>query len=147
MPDEDVIGFEVAMNYTFAVGGGEAAAGGEEEGEDVAPGAFGAAAEAVAEGFADHQFHRDVDLVCEGADVVDGDDVGVREASHQLGLAVEAFFGAAEVLGAQELKGDVAIELGIVGGVDDAHAAGADDAANDVAPNDFARFQPETLPG
>jgi hypothetical protein len=56
------------------------------------------------------------------------DDVGVREAGEGLGLAQEA--GAAVGVVArsrvEQLDGDLAVELLVVGGVDDAHAAAAE---------------------
>jgi hypothetical protein len=59
----------------------------------------------------------------------------VGEAGEGLGLAEEA--GLADVKPAwtrcEELEGDAAVELGVVGGVDDAHAAVAEGAGDDVA--------------
>ena len=64
------------------------------------------------------------------ADLVHGDDVGVRHPGHRLGLTQHAVAGLrvfAQGLAAQDLDGDLAIELVVVGGVDDAHAALTDD--------------------
>ena len=58
------------------------------------------------------------------------------EARHRLRLAQQALLPLAVALArAQELDGDAAIELRIVGGVDDAHAARADVIEDDVAPD------------
>jgi hypothetical protein len=55
------------------------------------------------------------------------DDVGVGEAGEGLGLAAAAGAGVGVVAaGADELDGELAVERLVVGGVDDAHAAGAD---------------------
>ena len=70
------------------------------------------------------------------ADVVHGDDVGVRQARHRLRLAQharrEARLVAAEIA-AQQLERDLAIELRIVRGVDHAHAARAEPIEHEIA--------------
>jgi hypothetical protein len=75
-----------------------------------------------------------------GSDVVHGDDVRVRQTGHRLTLADEAGpacrgLSIAGIVGirSKELHRELAIELGIVGGVDDAHAAFADLREDDVA--------------
>ena len=74
------------------------------------------------------ELHREEDLVVDHADVVDGDDVRVREPRHRLRLAQQA--RARRVLHAlprlEQLERDLAIELRIVRAVDHAHPAGAD---------------------
>ena len=130
--DEDVVGLEVAVDEAGGLGGGEAAAGGDEGGEDLAPGA-GGAAEPLTEGDAVDQLHGEEDLGASDADVVDGDDAGVGEAGHRLGLAEEALGGGAADVGADQLQGAPAVELRVVGGVDDAHAAGAEALEDEVA--------------
>jgi len=56
---------------------------------------------------------------------VDGDDVRVAEAGEGLDLALEAGPGVGARLapGVEELEGDEAVEAGVAGPVDDAHAA------------------------
>src|SRR5262249_24598088 len=120
------------------VGGGQGLAGGGEDLQHLLPGA-GAVLPPFGGGGAVDELHGDEDLVVDGADVVDDDDVRGRQARHRLCLRQEAggLLGGgaagAEVLDAQELEGDLAVQLGIVGGVDDPHAAGADEAEDDVA--------------
>jgi hypothetical protein len=59
------------------------------------------------------ELHRDEDLAAVLADLVDVDDVGVREAGERLGLAQGALAVAELVVGlaADELDRDAAIEL------------------------------------
>ena len=90
-----------------------------------------------------HQLHRDEHLVAEHADVVDRDDVRVRDAGHRARLADDAGAGrgaaAARPRAAQELDRDLAAQLRIVGGVDHAHRAGAEQLAQHVARHAPAR--------
>ena len=89
------------------------------------------------------ELHRDEDAALEGADVVDHDHVGVRDLGDRLRLAHQAraprVAGVGVVAaGAQQLDRDLAIQLGIVRGVDLAHGAPAhepeDDEAIDLGP-------------
>ena len=61
---------------------------------------------------------------------MDGDDVRVREPRHRLRLAHEARARSRvepATRGADSLSATLAVELRIVRGVDDAHAAGAEE--------------------
>ena len=88
------------------------------------------ALERRAEGLAFEEFADDVLLAALDAEVVDGDDVGVVEGSDGAGFALEA---GAEIGGgsgrtrrrglAENFDRDVAIEAGVAGAVDLAHAA------------------------
>jgi hypothetical protein len=62
------------------------------------------------------------------ADPVDHGDVGVAESCRGLGLALEteAAFLVVGQLGWQDLERDVAVQFGVEGFPDDAHAAFAD---------------------
>ena len=134
--DQQVVGLDVAVDEAGGVGRHEAAAGLHEHAQDLLPAARGLV-EPAPHGAAGDEFHGDEDLTGVHADVVDGDDVGVGEAGEGLGLAQEeglAVAGAVAVdLAVHELDGDLAIELGVVGGVDDAHAAGAELVDDEVA--------------
>jgi hypothetical protein len=124
--DHDVGGLEVAVDEAGGVGGGEALAGLAEHGGELGEGPA-LALEPGVQGHAVDELHGDVDLAAEGADLVDADDVGVRQPGHGLGLAQEA--GAGQVLaglGVEQLDGDLAVELLVVGGIDDAGAAAAE---------------------
>jgi hypothetical protein len=68
-----------------------------------------------------------------GAGLVDAQHVRVVDARHRLGLAEQAgprFLGARDAH-RQQLDRDLAVELGVVRGVDDPHAAGAEHADGD----------------
>jgi hypothetical protein len=131
--DEHVAGLEVAVDHAGGVGGGESVAGGDERGDDLTPRSW-RVAEPGAEGLAVDELHGEEHAMVDGADVVDRDDVGVGEPGEGLGLAEHAGLTAG-VAGARQhdLEGDAAIELGVVGGVDHAHAAGAERIEQDVA--------------
>jgi hypothetical protein len=123
---EDVGGLEVAVDEADLMRGGEAVAGLAEHVDDLGPGPR-ADTQPVAEGAALDVLHGDEDLVAVDAGLVHADDVRVLQAGHGLGLALQAFAGAlAGGHRLEELEGDGAAELGVVGGVDDAHAAGAE---------------------
>jgi hypothetical protein len=80
----------------------------------------------------------------EGADVVHGDDVRVRELGHRLGLADQpgaAELGVAGDLGAQQLDRDLAVELRVVRGIDDAHPTGAEPLDDEVTPDRRAALE------
>jgi hypothetical protein len=121
--DEGVLRLVVAMDDAGAVGRLEAATGGDKEGEDGVPVA-GVGAQPGVEALAADELHGDEHLGAEAADLEDGDDVGVGQAGHGLGLAEEAVVaGAGEAGGVEELEGDLAVEELVVGGINDAHAA------------------------
>ena len=69
--------------------GGEPAAGGDERVDDLADRAR-LAGEPLGERLAVDQLHRDVVATVRGADLVDGDDVRVREPRHRARLAQQA---------------------------------------------------------
>jgi hypothetical protein len=131
--DEHVVGFKVAVDEAAGVRGGEAAADLQVHGDDLAP-AAGRGGLPGAQGLALDVLHRQVDLAEVLADLVDLDDVGVRQAGERLGLAAGAGADVGVVaVGADELDSDLAVQLLVVRGVDDAHAAGADAAEHGEA--------------
>ncbi len=110
--DFDVGGLEVAMDDAFFVGGIQGVGDlrgvlrGDGEGErTLGTGAF-------------DQLHHDI----VGADIVNLADVGVVEGGDGSGFPLEAFV---ETLGGN-FDGYVAIEAGVVGSIDFAHAARAE---------------------
>ncbi len=81
------------------------------------------------------QLHGDVGITVGHADVVDGDDVGVRERAGGLGLAQEAggVFAVRAQLGLEHLDRQVALDVRVIGAVDVGHGAFADTLADLVA--------------
>ena len=133
--DDDVAGFEVAMHQPAGVGRRQAAAGLCEHVEHLLPSAlFGR--EPFAQRDARDQLHGEKQPAVDAADVVHRDDVGMRDPGHRARLALQPRphvcgqrIGGHE----QDLERDLAIELGIVGGIDDAHAAGTEVIEDDIA--------------
>ena len=85
----------------------------------------GAAADEVFQSLAVEKFHGDEGAAFGFADVVDGADVGVIEGGCGLGFALEAgecLRISGDVFG-EEFESDEAVEAGVFGFVDDAHAA------------------------
>src|SRR5262249_32168001 len=84
--------------------------------------------------------HRDeVDLAI-GADVVDGDDVGMHERGRGPCFAEEplAVRGLVDLIGADDFERDAAIQARVPGAVDDAHAALADFGFDAIVREHFA---------
>ena len=81
------------------------------------------------------KLHDDVHLVSDLAHFIDLDDVGSRDAGQRLGLAddADAKLGALLVFRMDDLNRDLAVQILVVGGVDDAHRSLADLAQQDVA--------------
>ena len=91
------------------------------------------------------ELHRQEDAVAERAHVVDGHHVGVREPRHRLRFAEEPPLplGAERrrERRAEELDGDLPPELPVVRGVDEPHAALAEELQDHVPPDDESRRQ------
>ena len=103
----------------------------------------GCCSQPVGDGVPLDELHRDEDLVVERADVVDDDDVRVRQPRDRLRLAQRPLpplgqRDAVAGLDPQELDRDLAIELRIVRRVDLAHPAAPDQPQHDVAADDRA---------
>jgi hypothetical protein len=135
--DEEVGGFDVAVDDALGVGvveafgslaeeleddGGSGGADLVEQGGESAPGDVLHGDEG--DGFAGAHFGV--------ADLVDGDDVGMGEPAGGLGFALEALLHVAalgfvgDVVEFDGLEGDVAADDGVEAAVDDAHAAAAE---------------------
>ncbi|MEZ4382371.1 MAG: hypothetical protein R3A79_13555 [Nannocystaceae bacterium] len=118
------------------LGGGplEAAPRRDEELERRAPGPrFGA--QPGAEGQPLDELHHQEDPPVVLAELVDLDDVRVRQASHRPGLGEErgAALDGVGLAAVEHLEGDAAAELLVVGRVDRAHAAAAEHPEDDEA--------------
>ncbi len=124
--DQDVVRLDVAVDQAGGVRGGQPAAGLHEDVDDIAEAALalGPPGGKVA---ARDPLHGHEDLIADGADVVDGDDVGVRQARRGLRLAQQARACARRRgVGPQQLEREHAVQLRIVRLVDHAHAAAAE---------------------
>ena len=124
--DQHVARLEVAMDDPRGVRSGEAARRLDEDLDDFTDAAR-SRREPRAEVRAAHELLREVDPVAVGADVVNRDDVRVRDAGDRLRLALEAreHLRLREV-GADELERDLAVELWVIRGPHDAHAASSE---------------------
>ena len=136
-PDHDVVGLEVAVHEPLLVRGREPAPRRHEHLQDLLPAAR-RGLQPVGDGVPLDELHRDEHLLLERADVVDDDDVRVRQPRDRLRLAQRALpplvaGDAVAGLHPQQLDRDLAIQLGIVRRVDLAHAAAADQPEHDVA--------------
>ena len=131
--DFDVRGFQIAMDDAFVVGGFESFGDLAGDGESFVD------REWCGERGAFHQFHDDGVAFKS----VDGGDVGVIEGGEGLRFALEA--GAVVGVGGQSLgenlDSDVAVELGVTGAVDLAHASFAEEVENLVVGQGFAGEQ------
>ncbi|MFO0636443.1 MAG: hypothetical protein U0168_26735 [Nannocystaceae bacterium] len=89
---------------------------------------------------------RDVDLLPEHADVVDPDDIAMRQLRERAGLPDQRIAIAIAVPRPrqQQLERDVAVELGVEREVDHAHAAARERAQQHVAADLVARAQART---
>ncbi|SII95339.1 Uncharacterised protein [Mycobacteroides abscessus subsp. abscessus] len=126
--EEDVVGFEVAVDDAGRVDGLE---GGEDrvEDDDRLPRGEGAAVlELAPQGHRGQVLHDEVDDVAVAGLVVDGDEVGVGEATGVDRLATEALDEGVigdEVL-VHDLDRDLAVETQVGAPVDHRHAAAGD---------------------
>jgi hypothetical protein len=131
---EDVGRLDVAVHEALRVRGGEPARGVEVGGEHLAKGGARRALAPDVERAALHELHGDEDVAVVLADVVHLHHVGVRELAERPRLAEQHVARALRVgRGLEELQGHAALELGVVGRVDDAHAAAAEHREHHVA--------------
>jgi hypothetical protein len=150
--DEDVLGLQVAMDDALVVSSGEAI-GDRSADLQCLSGWQGAAGEPLAQRLAFEQLHH---RIRDGgarprsgdvhAEIVNCQDVGMRERGDRLGLALEP--GACRLVGRQvrgkHLDGDVSIELLVTRLENLAHPAGAkrrDDAVRAEASAGFKRHR------
>ena len=123
---EDVGRFQIAMDDPALVRRGETAA---DLGGEVDRGAERQrrSRNAVGECAAVEQFACGIGRAIVHADVVDGDDVGMRERGHRARFAVEpiAQFRIGNGGGREDFQGHVAVQSRVARPIDDAHAAGA----------------------
>ncbi len=145
--EQDVRGFDVAVDESGAVGGVEGAGGLGDDG-DGSLGAQGAGVgEDLGEVAAFDQGHVQEQSAVDFAVVVDGDDVGAAESGGGVGFAAESFFefGAGE-LGGESFEGDESVAFAGVGGAEDlAHPAAAQQRFELVGPERLRHPPPPTF--
>ena len=125
--DEEVFGFDVAVDDAVVVGALEGVADRGDDGEGFGGGET-AGLEELAEIETVDEFHDEEAAAGGLAEVVDGDDVGVIEGGEGFGFGGEAG-GEGWVGGAfrgEEFEGDEPVEGALSGFEDDAHAAAAE---------------------
>ena len=119
---EDVLRLQVPVNDPLLVRRGQSLC--DLRGEvDRLAGAKRALPEAYAQRLAFEELHDGVRGLAVPPEIVDGEDVRVREGRNRAGLALEAGqrLGVARELGGEHLDGDVPAQLGVAGFVDLAH--------------------------
>jgi hypothetical protein len=135
--DEQVVGFEIAMDDASFVRGAEAV--GDLNGViDGLPGRQRTVRQQPAQRLAVEQFHDGVCDAVRAAEVKDREDIRVRSCSEGLGFPFKPFEGATitrEML-REHLHSHIPIQLCVARTVDLAHAAGAERA------KDFIRAKP-----
>ena len=119
---EDVVGLEVAVDDALAVRGGEAPRDLERPVDRLLL-RHGRAVELAAQRLALEQLGHGVGDAVVRAEVVDREDVRMRERGDGLGLALEARerVGVRGQLRGEDLDGDLAVELRVARAVDLAH--------------------------
>lgn len=126
--EEDVFGFDIAVEDAFFVGVLECVADFGDDGEG-----FGGRKFTHTHGLAEvesvNEFHDEVIEAAGVAEVVDHDDVWMVEAGEDAGFAHETL-GEVRIgaeLPGEKLEGDFAAEMKLAGFIDIAHAAAADE--------------------
>src|SRR5208283_47151 len=123
---KNVCGLNVAMDNTQRVRGVERIGNLDAEGKECIE-LHGTIADDVFQGCAVKVLHDDEGLAVLLANVVNGADIGMIERGCSPGLAAETLEGLAVpgYIFGEEFEGDEAIEAGVLGFIDDAHAAAA----------------------
>ena len=133
--DEDVPGLHVAVDDPLGVGRGERPGHRGRDPRRLAWRERAIGAQDRRKVLTVDELHDDERAVRVLAVVVDPDDVGMRQGRRRAGLEPEARreIRVAQVLGTEQLDGDVAAQLGVGGAVDGRHAALAEQLDQPVA--------------
>ena len=125
--DEDVLGFQIAMDDPALVSGREALSDLQSPFDGARDADFGGP-QTVAQRGAFEQLHDGEHGPVDGADVVDGDEVRMRQRRNDARLLLEARerFGVRRRLRRKHLDGHVAAQARIASAIHLAHAAGAE---------------------
>src|SRR5262249_31712276 len=81
------------------------------------------------------QLHRDEVALAVAGDLVDGDDIGVAQLRERTRFAEESRAPGALATITEHLDRNLALQIGIVAGVDDGHPASAEQALDPVTPD------------
>ncbi len=129
--DEDVLGFEITMHEAAFVRGGEPARDLRAVLDHLAH-RQPAIAQPLAQRLSFEQFHHGEGASVVHAEIVNGEDVGMRQRGDRAGFTLEARerIRLLRDVGRQDLHRDVAGELLVVRPVDFAHAARPKDGAD-----------------
>ena len=147
--DHDVVGLEIAMHEPDRMGRCDSAPGRTHHRQDLLPTSrrlLGPRTERLPL----DEFHRHEDPRLVLTDVVNRDNLGVRELGQQLGFAQQTSMRVRvqrrSIVAPQQLDRDFAIELGIVGGIHHTHSTGAELAEDHIATDDLAGVDRRTQP-
>ena len=140
---EDILRLEVSVYEASRVRCGQTAAGPPDHAQHLDDRAA-TAGEPGPQRLAGDELHGQEDAASIGTDVMNRDHVRMAELGQRLRLAQQALGGdlrLAARLGAEELERDLAIELWVVGRVDDPGRAGAYALEHHIAPDLNARLE------
>ncbi len=137
--EHDVLRLNVAVENAFGVGGCEGVDALKSDGEEAIERERGA--QLVAQRGAGDELHDQQDIVLFFDNVVDGGDIGMNEGGGALAFAEEevAVGSRIAVTAEHALDGNRALECGIEGAVNLAHAAGAEQGLDPEAADDAAQ--------
>ncbi len=135
--DQHIVGLEVPVHDPGAVRCRNPLSREHEDAKDFTPVPL-LGAQPLPKGGPLHVLHRNEDFFVEGAHVMDRDHIRMRQSGQSLRFPQQARFsvaprGVQPCFGSQHLDCQLAIQFGIIGGVNDAHSAGADDVEDHVA--------------
>ncbi len=139
---EDVRGLDVAMDDAFGVRGVQAIGDLDGHVKKIGQGQ-GLAGDAVFQGLAFEQLHRDEGAPFKFANVVDGADIGMVQRGSGASFAAEALDGLRilrDIVG-KKFERDTASEPGVLGLIDYAHASAANLFGNGVMGNGEAEHR------
>jgi hypothetical protein len=133
--EEHVVRLEIAVDQSGVMSRGQSPPGGDEQIQALAPGSR-LGVQPGPQSATAQELHRQEHPPLHHAHVVNGDDVGVGQAGHGLGLTHQARRGHRVGAGAvriQDLEGDLAVQLGVVRAIDHSHGAAPDALQDSVA--------------
>lgn len=140
--EEDVSGFEIAVDNPFLMGLVEGGGDTTGDSEDIGEGQTGwGLGDTVDEGAAAHVTHNEIRQIFIDIEVINGDDGGMFEGGDDTGFGTETGteVGCVQKFGWQDFNGNEAVEVGVIRLEDGGHPPFAKAAAKVVAA-EFAWF-------